>query len=72
MILKSRRFWMMIAGGILGGAAIIATGFNPESADAIERAATVIIGLLGVGVYSEGTRPMGDREVADKTEEMKD
>tara|TARA_R110002012_G_scaffold39245_1_gene108658 strand:+ start:3293 stop:3508 length:216 start_codon:yes stop_codon:yes gene_type:complete len=58
---QSRRFWILICGSVLGVAAIIATAIRPEAQPAIETVLPMVLGLLGVGVYSDGQRPMGDR-----------
>tara|TARA_R110000751_G_scaffold129404_5_gene231461 strand:+ start:2142 stop:2327 length:186 start_codon:yes stop_codon:yes gene_type:complete len=61
MPLKSRRFWMLIIGGVLGVVSIVVVALHPESEGAIERVLPLVVGLLAVGVHSEGSRPMGDR-----------
>ena len=61
MPLKSRRFWMLIVGGVLGVVSIVVVALHPEAEGAIERVLPLIIGLLAVTVHSEGSRPMGDR-----------
>lgn len=57
----SRRFWILICGSALGIVAIVATAIRPEARPAIETVLPMVLGLLGVGVYSDGQRPMGDR-----------
>tara|TARA_R110000824_G_scaffold64273_4_gene168023 strand:+ start:8408 stop:8593 length:186 start_codon:yes stop_codon:yes gene_type:complete len=61
MPFKSRRFWMLIVGGVLGVVSIVVVALHPESEGAIERVLPLVVGLLAVGVHSEGSRPMGDR-----------
>jgi len=61
MPLKSRRFWMLIVGAALGVVSIVVVAIHPEAEGAIERVLPMVLGLLAVGVHSEGSRPMGDR-----------
>ena len=52
---------MLIIGGAIGVVSIVVVAIHPESEGAIERVLPMVIGLLAVGVHSEGSRPMGDR-----------
>tara|TARA_R110000824_G_scaffold125749_5_gene285048 strand:+ start:514 stop:699 length:186 start_codon:yes stop_codon:yes gene_type:complete len=61
MPLKSRRFWMLIVGAVLGVVSIVVVAIHPEAEGSIERVLPLIIGLLAVTVHSDGNRPLGDR-----------
>ena len=52
---------MLIIGGVLGVVSIVVVALHPEAEGAIERVLPMVLGLLAVGVHSEGSRPMGDR-----------
>jgi hypothetical protein len=52
---------MLVVGGVLGVVSIVVVALHPEAEGSIERVLPLVIGLLGIGVYSDGNRPMGDR-----------
>jgi len=68
MPLNSTRFWLLIGGILIGIAAVVGVVIKPEAADAIIRVSQVVLGLVGVGVYSDGQRKMGDRPAPEVTE----
>ena len=59
-ILQSHRFWLIVAGLLIALAAVIGVIVKPEAQDSIIAAAIAVKALLGIGVYSDGTRRMGD------------
>ncbi len=61
MPLNSTRFWLIVAGALIGLAAVIGVIIKPDAQGPILTVALGVKALLGVGVYSDGRRKMGHR-----------
>ncbi len=60
-LLQSNRFWLLMAAVLIGVIALVGVIINPEAIEAVKEVIIGIEALLGIAIYSDGQRRMGDR-----------